>query len=170
MTARRRTDLTYPGCPVRVTALGCTLGLLWGCTAVPPAPPWSPDTSPLIASETVAGLNTRRATREECTAQLGEPSMVSADGRFLEYDRSATFRNLSHAVVAGRPGSAFTSAEPDVIYYQLVGVWLDRSGHVVAAHDFVSPCASCIEGEMLATMTDLDDWMRRSEAAAGSGR
>jgi len=134
------------------------LFLLAGCT-VGPETSRSDAAQPLIPSGVVAALDARGTTREDCTARLGTPSMVGADGRFLEYDRSALYRNLSRTGPGGARGASVGS-QPDVVYYQLVGIWLDPGGHVIQAREFVSPCASCAEGEMLLSMAKLADWMR----------
>jgi hypothetical protein len=116
----------------------------------------------LIASKTVAGLNHRTMTREDCNQRLGPPSYVGSQGQFLAYERTATYRNLSRSQPAGpRTGTApAATTRPDVIYYQIVGVWLDSAGHVLQTKELLAPCASCVDGEMLFNADEIDQWMR----------
>ena len=157
-----------PSAPTLRLLLCLQLALISACTSMPAADR-SDEPGHLIPTQAIADLNNGTSTRKDCTTRLGSPSYVGSDGQFLAFERSVPYRNLSRASAgtgASQPAAAAAaaSAQPqDVIYFQIVGVWLDPSGKVVRAREFVSPCSSCREGEMMFNDSDIYKWMRSAK-------
>lgn len=143
-------------------AVPALMGTLLAACAVAPSNSGSAGTAVLIPAETVTALNQGGNTREEIGALLGAPSYTGLDGRFLAYERNAAFRSMgSGGTFGARTNSPSGGAvRQDVIYYQVVGVWLDHQGHVMQAKEFVAPCAACAEGDSLLSESELEQWMR----------
>ena len=147
----------HSGAWARVAGLAL---LCAGCAELT-APGKVQDPGGLIAADTVRSLDAPAYMRGDWTARLGEPDFVSPSGQFFAYQRGAPFRNIWQTPAASRATSVPVGSERDtVFFYQLVGVWLDRSGHVRQTRQFMAPCGSCTQGEVLMSDAEIDNWMR----------
>lgn len=113
----------------------------------------------MISVDTVHDLEAPTATRNDWVARVGEPDYASRDGRFIAYQRGTSFRNVWHTTSASPSTSLPVGAERDTMqFYQVVGIWLDASGHVRKTSQFMAPCGACSEGEHLMSDAEIDQW------------
>jgi len=113
----------------------------------------------MISVETVHNLEAPTMTRDDWVARLGAPDYASHDGRFIAYQRGTSFRNVWHTTSASPSTSLPMGAERDTMqFYQVVGVWLDASGHVRKTRQFMAPCGACAQGEHLMSDAEIDQW------------
>jgi hypothetical protein len=137
--------------------LPATLLLIAGCSNLPES--GAKGTGRLIPEETVNSLGAPTCTREDWVTQLGEPTF-SGD-RFFAYQRGAPFRNVWQSPRAAGATTVAVGAERDsIFFYQLIGVWLGPSGHVLQTRQFIAPCGSCAEGQVLLSDAEIGEWMR----------
>ena len=131
--------------------------LLAGCANLPDS--GEKGSGRLIPEETVNSLGAPTATREDWITQLGDPTFSS--DRFFAYQRGAPFRNVWQRSRAPGSSTVAVGAERDsIFFYQLIGVWLSPSGHVLQTRQFIAPCGSCAEGQALLSDAEIGEWMR----------
>ena len=137
-------------------ALGVLILTASGCadmTEVADSPPG------MISVETVHDLEAPTMTRNDWVVRVGTPDYASGDGRFIAYQRGTSFRNVWATPSASPTTSLPMGAERDTMqFYQVVGVWLDPSGHVRKTRQFLAPCGACAQGEHLMSDAEIDQW------------
>jgi hypothetical protein len=113
----------------------------------------------MISVETVHDLEAPTMTRNDWVVRVGTPDYASGDGRFIAYQRGTSFRNVWATPAASPATTLALGAERDTMpFYQVVGVWLDASGHVRKARQFMAPCGACAQGEHLMSDAEIDQW------------
>ncbi len=141
----------------RALFAGLATLLIVGCSNLPESD--AKGAGRLIPEETVNSLGAATATREDWVSQLGEPTFSS--DRFFAYQRGAPFRNVWQSPRAPGAATVAVGAERDsIFFYQLIGVWLGPSGHVLQTRQFIAPCGSCAEGQVLLSDAEIGEWMR----------
>ncbi|HEV2702969.1 MAG TPA: hypothetical protein VGV09_15165 [Steroidobacteraceae bacterium] len=113
----------------------------------------------MISVETVHDLEAPTATRNDWETRVGTPDYTSRDGRFIAYQRGTSFRNVWQTPSASPNTSLPTGSERDTMqFYQVLGVWLDSTGHVRKTRQFLAPCGACSQGEHLMSDAEIDQW------------